>query len=114
MFQGALVRRHAQVFKGATNRAAAVLATVVGEMALLLGLAGVLALVVYLDQRYPDALRPVMGPQLSNVARRVPFLDDPLWLAIFMALGYAAWSLAKLRRRLQQKDVRPHERVASV
>jgi len=114
MFQGALVRRHAQVFKGATNRAAAVLATVVGEVALLLGLTGVLALVVYVDQRNPGALRSWMGPQLSDLARRIPYLDDPLWLAIFVALAYAAWSLATLRRRLQQKDVRPHERVASV
>lgn len=114
MFQGALVRRHAQVFKGATNRAAAVFATVVGEAAMLLGILGLLAAVVYGVQRYPDRLRPWLGPQLTELSTRVPHLDGPVWAAVFLAIGYGAWLLFSLRRRLQQKDVRPHERVAAV
>lgn len=113
MFQGALVRRHAQVFKGATNKAAAVFATLVGEAALLLALVGALALVVFLEQRYPDTLRAWLGPQLSRVVGRVPYFDGPVWVVVFLAIGYSAWALFGLRRRLQQKDVRPHERVAA-
>lgn len=114
MFQGALVRRHAQVFKGATNKAAAVFATLVGEAALLLGIAGALALVVFLEQRYPETVGTVLGPQLAGVADAVPYLDGPVWAVVFVVIAYAAWSLFGLRRRLQQKDVRPHERVAAV
>jgi hypothetical protein len=114
MFQGALVRRHAQVFKGATNRAAAVFATIVGELAMLLGILGMLTAVVYAVQRYPDRVRPLLGPQLTALSERVPYLDGPVWLAIFLALAYGGWLLIGLRRRLQQKDVRPHERVAAV
>jgi ubiquinone biosynthesis protein len=106
MFQGALVRRHAQVFKGATNRAAAVFATLVGELAMLLALLGVLAGVVYASQRYPARVQPLLGPQLTALAARVPYLDGPVWIAVFLAIGYAAWLLFSLRRRLQQKDVR--------
>ena len=114
MFQGALVRRHAQVFKGATNRAAAVFATIVGELAMLLGILGILTGMVYAVQRYPERVRPWLGPQLTALSERVPYLDGPVWIAIFVALAYGAWLLIGLRRRLQQKDVRPHERVAAV
>jgi ubiquinone biosynthesis protein len=114
MFQGALVRRHAQVFKGATNKAAAVFATLVGEAALLLGLLGATALVVFLEQRYPDRIGSLLGPQLTRLVAAVPYLDGPVWFGVLLVIGYAAWSLFGLRRRLQQKDVRPHERVAAV
>lgn len=114
MFQGALVRRHAQVFKGATNKAAAVFATIVGELALLLVIGGVIATVIFAEQRYPGVLQGVLGPQLTALARRVPHLDGPVWAGVFVLLAYAGWSLFALRRRLQQKDVRPHERVAAV
>ena len=114
MFQGALVRRHAQVFKGATNKAAAVFATIVGEIALLLLITAALATMVFAEQRYPGVLEKALGPQLTALARRVPHLDGAVWSGVFVVLGYAGWSLFALRRRLQQKDVRPHERVAAV
>ena len=114
MFQGALVRRHAQVFKGATNTAAAVFATIVGEVAVLLLIAVALAATVFAEQRYPGALAGVLGPQLTALAHRVPDLDGAVWAGLFAVLVYAGWSLFALRRRLKQKDVRPHERVAAV
>jgi ubiquinone biosynthesis protein len=114
MFQGALVRRHAQVFKGTTTKVAAVFMAIVGEISLLLGLTGALAAVVFANQRYPAAVRSVIGPQLSSIVDRIPHLDGPIWLIVFGVLGYGAWSLASLRRRLQERDVRAHERVAAV
>jgi len=114
MFQGALVRRHAQVFQGATNRVAAIVATLVGETVMLLGIGAGLAGVTFLAQRFPGRMRPLLGPQLAGFADRVPYLDGPVWFIVFAALGYAAWLLVGLRRRLQQKDVQPHERVAAV
>ena len=114
MFQGALVRRHAQVFQASTNKAAAVFATIVGEVALLLGMGCAAVAIVFLAQRYPDAMQPWLGPQLSDFVARLPAFGPVVWMVIAVVLGYSAWSLFWLRRRLRQKDVRPHERVASV
>lgn len=114
MFQGALVRRHAQVFKGATSKVAAVFATLVGELALLLVVIAALALLVFLEQRYPDTIRPWIGPQLTALAARLPRLDAAVWIVIGVVIAYTAWLLFGLRRRLREKDVRRHERVATV
>jgi ubiquinone biosynthesis protein len=114
MFQGALVRRHAQVFQASTNKAAAVFATIMGEVSLLLAVAVGASLVVYLSQQYPDRVAPWLGPQLTALIARVPRLDPAVWAVVALVLGYSAWSLFSLRRRLRQKDVRPHERVATV
>jgi len=114
MFQGALVRRHAQVFKGATNRVAALAGAIVGEFSLLFNLVALLAVAVFLEQRAPERMHPILGPQLSAIADRVPYLDGPIWAVVFLVFGYASWSLFALRRRLREKDVRPHERVAAV
>lgn len=114
MFQGALVRRHAQVFKGATSKVAAVFATIVGELSLLFTLAAALVLIVFLEQRYPEAVRPWIGPQLTALAARVPRLDGPIWAVVAVVVAYGAWLLFSLRRRLREKDVRAHERVATV
>ena len=73
-----------------------------------------LAATVFAEQRYPGALAGVLGPQLTALAHRVPDLDGAVWAGLFAVLVYAGWSLFALRRRLKQKDVRPHERVAAV
>jgi ubiquinone biosynthesis protein len=114
MFQGALVRRHAQVFQASTNKAAAVFATIVGEVALLLGMGTAAVGIVFLAQQYPEAMAPWLGPQLAALIGRVPILGPAVWLVVAVVSGYSAWSLFWLRRRLREKDVRPHERVASV
>ena len=114
MFQGALVRRHAQVFQASTNKAAAVFATILGEVALLLAVASALVAVVFLAQQYPQTIAPWLGPQLAAIIGRVPILGPAIWAIVAVLLGYSAWSLFWLRRRLRQKDVRAHERVASV
>jgi ubiquinone biosynthesis protein len=114
MFQGALVRRHAQVFQASTNKAAAVFATIVGDVAMLLAVGSGVAALVFLAQQYPQAMAPWLGPQLSSLVARVPILGPAAWIIVGIVFGYSAWSLFWLRRKLRQKDVRPHERVASV
>ncbi len=61
MFQGALVRRHAQVFKGATNKAAAIFATIISEVFLVVLLCFVGAALLFLAQRYPARIEPPSG-----------------------------------------------------
>ena len=114
MFQGALVRRHAQVFKGATNKAAAIVATLVAEASFAVLLAVAASAVVFLVQRYPAAIAPILGPQLASWAGKAPRLNGLVWFVIFVSLLYLFATLRALRRRLQEKDVRPHERVAAV
>jgi ubiquinone biosynthesis protein len=114
MFQGALVRRHAQVFKGATNKAAAIFATIVMEMALVALLSLMAAALVFLHHRYPERMERIIGPQLSSWAGMVPHIDGPIWAVIFAVLIYLLFTLRVLGRRLREKDVRPHERVAAV
>ena len=114
MFQGALVRRHAQVFKSASNKVAAIFAAIVAQIALGVGLVGVLSVIVLLEQRYPQQVRPLLGAQLAALGDRVPRLDAAVWVLLLFTLTAAALILAGLHRRLRQKDVRPHERVAAV
>jgi hypothetical protein len=114
MFQGALVRRHAQVFQGATTKVAALLAALVDQLTIAVALIGALALVVFLEQRYPSWTRSIVGPQLARLADGAPRLDGALWLLIFLLLAYGYRVFFSLARRLRQKDVRSHERVAAV
>jgi ubiquinone biosynthesis protein len=114
MFQGALVRRHAQVFQGATTKVAALLAALVDQLTIAVALVGALALVVFLEQRYPSWTRSIVGPQLARLADGAPRLDGALWVLIFLLLAYGYRVFFSLARRLRQKDVRSHERVAAV
>jgi hypothetical protein len=51
---------------------------------------------------------------LSRALDVVPALDPAAWVVLWAAYAYVVWILLRLRRRLREKDVRPHERVASV
>ena len=114
MFQGTLVRRHAQVFQGATNKVAAIFAAMTAQLTFAVAVVAVLAFVVLLEQRYPAEVRRLMGPQLAGFAATVPRLDAAVWALVFAVLAYGYLTLRHLTARLRQKDVRPHERVAAV
>ncbi|HEV3057814.1 MAG TPA: AarF/UbiB family protein [Vicinamibacterales bacterium] len=114
MFQGALVRRHAQVFQAATNKVAAVAATMVAQLALAAVIVGMLSLGALLDQWYPAQIRPLIGPQLARLSDLAPRLDRTLGVVLLLVLGYVYVVLSSLRRRLRQKDFRSHERGAAL
>ena len=54
MFQSTLIRRHAQVFEGATNKIADIFAVAVSVVAVAILLPGVLLIGVLLAQRNPE------------------------------------------------------------
>jgi len=114
MFQGALIRRHAQVFQGATDKVAAVFATIAAQLATLVAVAGAFALGVLLEQRYPDQIRPVIGPQLARLGDAIPHLDTTLWVILLVLIAYLYASISRLHHRLRQQHIRSHERVAAV
>jgi ubiquinone biosynthesis protein len=114
LFQGTLVRRHAQVVRGATSKATAIwrfLAQLVWTAVIVSGVAGGLA---YLQQRRGVSVVRWLGPQIAGWLVRLPALDSAAWLLTALAYGYVVWVLVKLRRRLRRGDRGTHERVAAV
>jgi len=114
LFQGALVRRHAQVLRGATSKATAVwrfVAQLAWTGVLLAGIAGVVA---FLAQRRGPLSVAWLGPQIGGWLAAVPSLDPFVWLVVALTYAYLTWALLRLRRRLHRGDRGTHERVAAV
>ena len=114
LFQGTLVRRHAQIFRGSMSKISAVLRAIVQLAWAAMTLAGLLGALVYFQQRGGLAADRWLGPQLSEWMRRVPRLDNASWAVLAALYGYFVMTLGKLRRRVRQRDSGTHERVAAV
>jgi ubiquinone biosynthesis protein len=114
MFQSSLIRRHAQVFQGATNKFADTFAAFVGVLAIAILAPGVALVGVLLGQRFPAGTEGLLGSQIMALIRRAPALDGRLVALLLVADVYFFAILRRLKGRLRQKDVRQHERVASV
>jgi ubiquinone biosynthesis protein len=112
MFQSQLIRRHAQVFKGATGKFSTVMAAIVFATTFAAGSVGVFAGLVYLTQYHGTTVAPVIGQQLAAAAERVPRLDPQIWGFVLIMLSYAFVRLYRLNRRLRQAEPRQAERVA--
>jgi ubiquinone biosynthesis protein len=114
LFQGTLVRRHAQVLRGATSKVTAVwrfAAQITWAAVILAGAVGALA---YLRQHRGMSVARWLGPQMAGWLERVPTLDSAVWMLTGLAYAYLVWTLVRLRRRLRQGDRGTHERVAAV
>jgi ubiquinone biosynthesis protein len=114
MFQGSLIRRHAQVFQGATNKFADTFATLIGALALLILLPGIAVVALLAGQRWPGVTDGLLGSQIAGWLAALPRLDTAgLWVLLAVDV-YFFVAFVRLKRRLRQKDVRHHERVAAV
>jgi ubiquinone biosynthesis protein len=114
LFQGTLVRRHAQVFRGATSKVAAVMALFAQLARTAVAVAGAFGLILYLHQHRRIAVERWLGPQLSESLARVPRLDAAIWVGLALSYVYLLWLIVKVRRRLREKDAGSHDRVATV
>jgi ubiquinone biosynthesis protein len=114
IFQGELVRRHAQVFRGSISKISATMRAVVQLLWAVLALAGVVGAIVFIDQHLGLPALDRLGPQLSGWVRRMPALDGSVWLLLLLGYTYFIATLVKLRRRLRYRDAGPHEKVAAV
>jgi len=114
MFQSAVVRRHAQVFRAATNKVAAVLAFLVGVTALTVLAVGTVSVLGFLTQHYSSWASRTFSPQTTAFVMHIPRLDYWIWLGIIALEVSLCVSMIRLRRELRTKDSRPHERVAPV
>jgi hypothetical protein len=103
MFQGNLVRRHAQLFEGATNKFASFLAS----MTMMFAAAGLivegLALVLFLEHRYPARVRGLVGPGATAMADRTPQLDTAAWVLLMFVVGYFSYRFWRTAVKLREK-----------
>jgi ubiquinone biosynthesis protein len=115
LFQGSLIRRHAQIFEIASNKVADVLGSFLVLAVVLLAvpiLVGAVLAVQYYD---PDAASGLLGGQLLEVLATLPRLDLQTWLLVVVIDLYLCIAVLRLRARLLRTDARPaHERVAGL
>lgn len=109
MFQGSLMRRHAQVFQGRTNKVAFVLGTLAGQMAtfcfVLFGVMGI----AYLGQHRPDILLQYASADYLAVSKIIPRLDRATWALAAVLNLYLLRGFWRLRSRLSQAEIRADE-----
>jgi ubiquinone biosynthesis protein len=115
MFQGSLIRRHAQVFQGATNKFSDVFAGLVGLLSIAVLMPGVIFAIILCQQYYPETTVRVLGSQFVGLANQFPKFELRVWVVMILVNFYLYYALNRLKRRLREKDTRQqHERVASV
>ena len=114
MFQGQLVRRQAQVFEGTSDKFAAFLGSLVTTLAICIGIAGLLAVVAFLEQHHGTALHRIVDPRLTRVVTQLPALEYPVWIGVLVAIAYVVRRLVRTSRMLREKDVHRGQRVAAV
>jgi ubiquinone biosynthesis protein len=114
LFQGMLVRRHAQVVRGATSKVAAVWGTFTELIWAVVAVVGAAGVLVFLNQQQTISIDRWLGPQIAARVQRVPRLDPSIWFICLVLYAYLVHAFVRLTRRLRQRDLRPHERVAAV
>ena len=114
LFQGTLVRRQAQVFRGATSKVSAVMALFAQLARTSVAVAGAFGVLVYLHQHRRIEVEGWLGSQLSGSLARMPRLDGPIWVALTLSYVYLLWLIIKVRRRLREREAGSHDRVAAV
>jgi ubiquinone biosynthesis protein len=113
MFQSALIRRHAQVFQGATNKFADTFAALVGVIAVVGLLPAVLVVLRGIDAVRPEIVLALVGGRIAAWIADIPPLGAAASAIVVLADVWVFASLQRLKHRLRQKDVRAHERVAA-
>jgi ubiquinone biosynthesis protein len=106
LFQGVLIRRHAQVFQGATDKLSELMAALLGYVGTVLAAAAIVLVLATIERRSPEAIAPMIGPQLGALLRRVPPLGRGGVVVVSLILAYTWWIVRRLKRRFREKDVR--------
>jgi ubiquinone biosynthesis protein len=106
LLQGGLIRRHAQVFQGATDKLSDLLATLLSQLGVVLLVVGAFFVATLIEQRSPGTLTPLVGTQLAALLERMPALGARAWLLVIAVTVYSWWTVRRLVRRFRQKEVR--------
>lgn len=105
MFYGTILRRNAQVFQGTTDRFSLLVGAGLGQLALVLAVVGALILILLLDRARPELAGWLAGPQVTQLAERLPYADTRIWAAILAFDVFLVTRLVRLRKRFRQRDV---------
>jgi ubiquinone biosynthesis protein len=112
MFYGSIIRRNAQVFQSTTDRFSYLTATAFGQIALVLGLGGLLLAAGLAERANPGLLAPFLGTQFAGAAKRLPDAAAGLWALALVADGYVVALAWRLRRRFL--ETRPRTATATL
>jgi ubiquinone biosynthesis protein len=106
LFQAPVIRRHAQLYQGQVTKIYYLLFILVRDFARLIFLSGTLMFAVFLQQKYPTAIEPLIGERFRSIAEGFPQLDSYQWLLLLVVFVYVYLNVRSLRNRLSEKEVR--------
>jgi ubiquinone biosynthesis protein len=113
IFQGPVIRRHAQLYQGQVTKYQYVLAVVLRDSSRLLLLALFFLAGVFLQQEYPELTGTAGRAAFQGFAEGFPRLPYFVWFLTFVLVLYARRNLAGLGARLAEKEIRlPEARSA--
>ncbi|MCP4691357.1 MAG: AarF/ABC1/UbiB kinase family protein [Desulfobacterales bacterium] len=104
LFEEILIRREAQVLQGSASKMDAVIAAVFA-MGGVVGLAvsGFLFLVCLMQRGIYDPL-PLLGAQLTRLARGLPVLDLPSWSVLLALAMFVSLFCRRLKKRFKRQE----------
>jgi ubiquinone biosynthesis protein len=88
LFREALLRRQAQVVQGSASKVDAIIAAGLGFVSFLLMMVTGFLLLVFALQQLHLSLEPLLGPQLTWLASRVPPMGLGVWLVFLTAIVF--------------------------
>jgi hypothetical protein len=114
LFRETLMRRQAQVVQGSASKLDAVISAGFGMVSFLLSVIGLFFLTAFSIRYLHFTLVPVLGPQLSRLADRVPDMSTGVWLLLFAAIGFLYGFFHKQKKRFSSQEFGEFGNAASV
>jgi ubiquinone biosynthesis protein len=108
--QAGIIRRQAQVFQAASNKFAFAVSVIMGWLATLVLVHGLLWGLTLVEGKYPRETQAVLGNQLmASLSGLTPRFDAQLTAVGLAVEAYVFVRLRSLRRWLRAKDTRPYD-----
>jgi hypothetical protein len=104
LFRETLMRRQAQVVQGSASKLDAVISAGFGMVSFLLFVIGLFFLMVFLIRHLNLDLVPLLGPQLSRLADRVPDMSTGVWMSLFAAVGFLYGFFHRQKKRFSSQE----------
>jgi predicted unusual protein kinase regulating ubiquinone biosynthesis (AarF/ABC1/UbiB family) len=111
MFQGSILRRNAQVFRGSTSKLAHLFAVLASNLAWAFGFGSALLLAMVLKHYYPWTIRWIpwslgwlIGPENLPRIPDLPAWNWLVWVGVLIVSAKVTFSFWGLKRRLNQKE----------
>jgi len=114
LFRETLIRRQAQVVQGSASKLDAVIAGGFGMVSFILMMVGAFFLMAFSMRHLSVALGPVLGPQLSWLAARMPDMSIGVWLLLFAAVGFLYGFFHKQKKRFGSREFEGNDNAAAL